>query len=185
MKSIENNIYKTRKIIEHFDWFVSLSIASTRNKFFTNFLLIFTYTASGIAWCLYFVIILFFKLNHSHFIIMETTLIKALIFTFISWGIGNYLKKIFKRKRPFQIMPNFKSLTNSPINDSFPSMHTGSTFTFVLILVLNHYPYSPLLICWALVVIFSRIYLGVHFFSDLMGGIILAIFCSSLSFFMK
>jgi undecaprenyl-diphosphatase len=113
----------------------------------------------------------------------QRLILKAMICTFMTWVIGNIIKKIFKRKRPFQAMPNFESLVYSPKDDSFPSLHTGSTIAFFTALLLLHHPWAWRVGVWAVVVSFSRLYLGVHYLSDILGGVLLGIFCGHFLFF--
>jgi len=59
----------------------------------------------------------------------------------------------------------------------FISSHAANSFaiaTFTLLLFKNR-TYSYLIVFWALIVSYSRIYLGVHYPGDILGGIILGL----------
>ena len=166
--------------INDLDRKVTLAVVRLRQKDVTNILKLFTYSARGFSWVIYTLILIY--LNNKNILIFsgQELFLKALFCTFITWVLGQTVKKIYKRKRPFQAIPNFKALVYSPKDDSFPSLHAGSTIAFSVALFLVHYPGAPWFGAWSLIVIFSRLYLGVHYLSDLIGGIVLGIICGSL-----
>jgi undecaprenyl-diphosphatase len=58
---------------------------------------------------------------------------------------------------------------------SFPSGHTAAAFAMAT-LVSFHFPILTLpVIIWALLVGFSRIYLGVHYPTDILAGIVIGV----------
>ena len=78
-----------------------------------------------------------------------------------------FIKNIIKRKRPFDVDINIKNLESTYIDKySFPSAHTFNAF--LLFLIIEYNSIIPYLIG------FSRIYLGVHYPSDVFAGAILA-----------
>lgn len=70
----------------------------------------------------------------------------------------------------------------------FVSSHAGNTFALVMFLVLLHRtgPYSLKYILWpwAALVSFSRIYLGVHYPGDILGGAMVGILSGYFSWFL-
>jgi undecaprenyl-diphosphatase len=166
--------------INEFDRAVVLAVAKWRKKELTFILKMFTYSARGYAWFTYANILIILMYKKIQIIPGESLIMKAMICTFMTWIIGSIIKKSFRRKRPFQSMEKFPSLVFSPVNDSFPSLHAGATTAFFVALLLLHHPWSIWAGIWATIVIFSRLYLGVHYLSDLFGGVILGIFCGNL-----
>jgi len=87
------------------------------------------------------------------------------------------IKNLFKRERPFRELKNvYYDDKNSPTDRyAFPSNHTNATFAMATALTLR-YPDKPVLIVgsylYASIVAYGRIYLGVHYPADVLGGII-------------
>ncbi|MFY9152447.1 MAG: phosphatase PAP2 family protein [Prolixibacteraceae bacterium] len=91
----------------------------------------------------------------------------------INLGATLALKYSINRERPFNTYPDIrnKAFEGSP---SFPSGHTSSAFATATSLSLNFpkwYVVVPSYL-WAGTVGYSRMYLGVHYPSDVVGGII-------------
>lgn len=108
------------------------------------------------------------------------------IYIIIAMTLGSILgegiiKHIIKRCRPIS---NYKYsfLIKVPPSYSFPSGHTTSSFAVLGVLwsLNSNYKYWALIL--AVLISFSRIYLHVHYPSDIIAGIILGLICSKLTF---
>ena len=86
------------------------------------------------------------------------------------------IKNISKRKRPFEAYEKIHSLVKPPDKYSLPSGHSAGS-TIATLIILNFYPQMNFLIIWPILVAFSRIILGVHYFSDAIIGGGLGVIC--------
>ena len=92
--------------------------------------------------------------------------------------IGNgILKNLIARTRPYDlanpVLPKSRLLISPPTDYSFPSGHTLASFEAATALYKDHTVYGFLAFVLALLIAFSRIYLQVHYPSDVLGGAIL------------
>ena len=104
----------------------------------------------------------------------------ALLITLIM-GEG-IIKHAVKRVRPSEILPEEEQIVDPPKFYSFPSGHTASSFSVVAVTILRCSPwlFVPVFIL-ASAIGFSRLYLRVHYLSDVVAGAILGLTCGSLS----
>lgn len=94
------------------------------------------------------------------------------------------LKNIVCRERPFQTFPAYTSLLISPPSGfSFPSGHTCSSFAAATVLCFHSRKWGiPALILAALIG-FSRIFLFVHWPTDVLAGLVLGVAMGLLTCF--
>jgi undecaprenyl-diphosphatase len=138
-------------------------IASLRNDVLNKFFIFFDKYINYMLLAIFITLIPFIK-KEKRFILLS-----KLWAGFISAGIISYILKFFiERPRPLI------SLLEKSMN-SFPSGHATVIFTIFIILFYNLKKYKYLWLALAVLTGFSRMYLGVHYFTDVIGGIIIGL----------
>lgn len=99
--------------------------------------------------------------------------------------ISTFVKHLGNRPRPSITYPFIEKITSGG-SPSFPSGHTSDAFTLAIALSLafpKPYVIIPSLL-WAIAVGYSRMFLGVHYPSDIIGSIAIALLSSLVCFFL-
>ena len=128
----------------------------------------------GIIWI---IIALLFVLNGKTRTLGEMIISALILTTILGEGI---IKHIIRRSRPFFNEIEDKLLIVKPITYSFPSGHTSSSFAAAGILYSMQSRLAVLAFILAAVIAFSRVYLNVHYPTDVFMGIVLGLFCAHL-----
>lgn len=126
---------------------------------------------AGILWIILTVIFLISKKYRNTGIVMAAALILDLI------GCNLILKPLVARERPFEINSAVNLLISAPKDYSFPSGHTAASFAAVGAMYFTKYKHWKIFGVIALIIAFSRLYLYVHFPTDVLFGALLGIAC--------
>jgi len=90
------------------------------------------------------------------------------------------LKNVFRRVRPSDTIATMNLLITRPLSYSFPSGHTMSSFAVAGVLAKCFKKYAIEFISLASLIAFSRVYLYVHYPTDVLAGAILGLMCSAI-----
>ena len=93
------------------------------------------------------------------------------------------LKHVVARIRPSGDIPVINFLIAKPLSYSFPSGHTASSFAVAGILSKYFKDYSLGFFTLASLIAFSRLYLYVHYPTDVLAGIVLGLICSKITLY--
>ena len=169
-----------------FEWLQNVDLAAVRfvREFvscdFLDFLMpiVTLIGEDGILWIAITLFMLFFKKTRRAGFVMALSLVLGLL-------IGNLtLKPLVARPRPYSIDTDVVLLIDGLSDYSFPSGHTLACFEGAVSLLLCKYKKTgAVALALAFVVAFSRVYLYVHYPSDVIAGAVLGTLFAFVSFF--
>ncbi|MDR0394779.1 MAG: phosphatase PAP2 family protein [Tannerella sp.] len=158
-----------------------LWLNSYHTPFENQFMWLFSGKIFWIPSMILFIFMLFYK-NIKHW--KETLIILmaiALVITLCDQFASGICKPIFTRSRPTH-HPEFMDKVRTVFDYrggrfGFISSHAANAFGFATLtsLIFKYRFYSVVLYLWAIINSYSRIYLGVHFISDIIPGIIVGL----------
>lgn len=97
----------------------------------------------------------------------------ALVFSFLLSNL--LLKNLVGRVRPFDIVSGIELLIQAPHDYSFPSGHTSASFAAATVLMISHWKGRYFALALAILIAFSRLYLYVHYPTDVLAGVLLGV----------
>ena len=146
-----------------------------RTPFLDGFMKAVTFLGNG-GWffILLGVLLLFFKRTRRYGAVM----LAALAVDFIILNLG--LKNLVQRVRPYDQFHDLILIVSRPSDFSFPSGHSGAAFASAFALLFS-LPRGEKRWGWAMTALavligFSRLYVGVHFPTDVLGGMAVGFF---------
>lgn len=116
------------------------------------------------------------KYRKAGFITLAALILSAIL------GEG-ILKHLVQRMRPSANIPQASLLIAKPSSYSFPSGHSAASFAAATVLAKYFRKLRIPVFCFAALIAFSRLYLYVHYPSDVLFGIILGTICGSISIY--
>jgi undecaprenyl-diphosphatase len=91
------------------------------------------------------------------------------------------IKNIVQRPRAFITYPDINIIIKPPSSYSFPSGHTASSFAAAVVIGYYIKNWRAMAYTFASLIAFSRLYLFVHYPSDILAGILLGVICALLT----
>ena len=119
----------------------------------------------------------FFDQAGTHGEIWTTLLVTAMALALGLYMLAGHcaLKPLFARPRPCDLRPEMLTLVARPHGWSFPSGHTSSAFAAAFALWLQNRRLGVPALALAGFIGFTRMYLYVHFPTDILGGVALGL----------
>ena len=146
-------------------------IQTLRNPFLDWLMPVISLMGNGVLYIVLAVVLLCFKKTRKIGVVL--TLALLLEYTIVSI----ILKPAVERPRPYTVNTLIQLLIEEPEDWSFPSGHTSAAFTmiFALYFMKNRW-WIPMAI-FGVLISFSRMYLYVHYPTDILGGILVGLLC--------
>ncbi len=157
------------QLIEKLDFFITLAFSELVNAEFLDVFMVFVtrLADSGAIWILLGAVLLCFKKTRKCGFVMLLSLLCAFVISEFT------IKPIFGRLRPFEAIDNLRLIIPPPSGASFPSSHATTSFAAALVMYRFNKTYGVYALIFAFFVAISRVYLCVHFFSDVLIGSLL------------
>lgn len=127
---------------------------------------------AGIIWIVAAILCLIFKKTRKAGTCMAIALILVLLISNLT------LKPLIARPRPFILREEIELIISAPSGFSFPSGHTASSFAAATGLFIYHKKLGIAALIWAFLIAFSRLYMYVHYPTDVMAGMLVGILCA-------
>lgn len=133
---------------------------------------------AGIIWIVLAALMLLIPKTRRSGLILALALIADLILCNV------ILKNLIARTRPYNVNTAVNLLIAKPVDYSFPSGHTAASFASVTALYLaGEKKLWKLALIPAVLIAFTRMYLYVHYPTDILGGIAVGIVSGYIGFF--
>lgn len=129
----------------------------------------------GIFWIILAVVLLLFKRTRTAGLTMGIALIMGLI------AANLILKPLIGRVRPYEAAGFAQLLIGKPVDASFPSGHTQASFACAGVIYYYFRKAGLAAYVLAVLIAFSRMYLFVHYPTDILGGLLLGVLWGILS----
>ncbi|MCD8125247.1 MAG: phosphatase PAP2 family protein [Lachnospiraceae bacterium] len=131
---------------------------------------------AGLIWIVITALLLLRKDTRSAGVMSAMALIGSLV-------INNFfLKNLAARTRPYEVIEGLSLLIAPATDFSFPSGHTGSSLASAWVLLHElPRPWGILAMALAILIAFSRLYVGIHYPSDVLAGALTGILAGMLA----
>ena len=139
----------------------------------------FHYLGSAATWIVLCAILLILKKTRKEGFVIGCGLLSGVL-------VANViLKPLVRRARPCWLRPELAFAITPPSDYSFPSGHTMAATIFMTIMIKKHPKSAFVLIPFNLLIMFSRLYLYVHFPSDVLFSLVVGTILGLLTCYME
>ena len=134
---------------------------------------------AGIFWIVLAVVLLLIpKTRKSGLIVAAALCIDVIV-------CNGILKNLFARTRPFDVNEAVQLLITAPKDFSFPSGHTAASFAAVAALYFaGEKKLWKVSLVLAVLIAFSRMYLYVHYPTDILGGVLVGLGAGAAGYYL-
>ncbi len=139
-----------------------------RNRVSNFFMIVMTYLGGGVIWCVWAGFL--WQLG-----------ICCYVSFWSAWLISSQiLKRVFGRPRAYDAMQDVVPLVPRPKDLAFPSTHAADAFSVAVLLLLTRPPAEGCVaMVLAVLTAYSRIHVGVHYLTDVLGGAVFGSLCAA------
>ncbi|MGL4761714.1 MAG: phosphatase PAP2 family protein [Sarcina sp.] len=154
-------------LIQKFDTSIMYEVLNLHNPILNTIMIFFTKIGDlGAIWLLIGFVFFFFKRTRKIGVILYLSQILNII-------VVTILKDTIQRPRPFLTLTDLHPLISLPTSYSFPSGHASSAFAGALVIAYMLRKWAVPAYALAITIAFSRVYLGVHYPSDIIVGAVI------------
>ena len=145
-----------------------------RNRVSNVLMIIMTYLGGGVIWCVW-----------AGFLCGHPATRQLGICCYVSfwsaWLISSQiLKRVFGRPRAYDAMQDVVPLVPRPKDLAFPSTPAADAFSVAVLLLLTRPPAEGCVaMVLAVLTAYSRIHVGVHYLTDVLGGAVFGSLCAA------
>ena len=165
--------------VQNWDDRLVLDIVHHRKRSLDFWMLFVTRLGDGWFWFLLSLFIILFDPTGWH-----TSIFPLAVAFLLEIPLYRTLKQTFSRPRPYQIRDDVCCLKMPSDQFSFPSGHTAAAFVVLTVIAsIYSWLFIPLFVL-AVTIGASRIYLGVHYPSDVLAGAVLGLCCGNVALWM-
>ncbi len=172
------------------DWDTSIFLAvnSVHNEYWDNFMEMFS---GRFIWVPFYVSFAWVMFRNFHWRVNVICLAAAILLLIIDDQVcSTVIRSALARMRPSNPDNPISPMVHV-VNDyrggsyGFPSAHAANCWgtTFFIIYVFRRHLLSVTMVLWAIAMCYSRMYLGVHYFGDVLAGMLLGLINASIIYY--
>ncbi len=160
-------------LITQWDFSILDAIAAGRTGALDSFFSVFTHLGDPIVWIVLPILLLCFKKTRPIGICVALSLVLDLLLCNL------FLKPLVGRVRPYALR-EVVLLISAQMDASFPSGHAAASFTLAFCLAFRKHKLAIPAFLMAALLSFSRLYLYLHYPTDIFAGIAVGLLCGAL-----